>query len=97
MAILDLNKLNQKKEVFEVRFGKKTFKIPLAQDISVKQYTALTEAKASGDFEKIKLFLSQYIENETLEEMPLSSIGIIFDGWARASNGEKGDLTPGES
>lgn len=98
MPVLNLNDYTKpKKEGLEVRLGDKTYKIPLAQDLPVKDFKALKNAISKNDEVEMFDFLAQYLGKETVESLSIGAMTAIFKAWGDASNGAEGDLTPGES
>lgn len=98
MPVLDLNDYTKtEKKALEVRLGEKTYKIPLAQDLPVKDFKALRKAIGSNDEVVMIDFLAQFLGQETVDSLPMSAMTAIFKAWGDASNGKEGDLTPGES
>lgn len=98
MPKLNLDELSKnQKEVFEIRLGGKEYRLPLAKDLTFKQYESLAEAQEKADVKSMISFLSQFMGKEVAENLPLDFIKAIFEGWGRASNGETGDLSSGES
>ena len=97
MPKLNLNNLTDKKETLEVRLGDKTYNIPLAGNMSVKDFKELSKALKTEDEEMMVDFLSRYMGKEVVDSLPLSALAAVFKAWGEASNGAEGDLTTGES
>lgn len=87
----------EKKETLEVRLGDKTYNIPLAGNMSVKDFKELRKAMKTEDEEMMVDFLSRYMGREVVDSLPLSALTAVFKAWGEASNGAEGDLTTGES
>ena len=91
------NFTNEKREMLEVRLGDKTYKIPLAGNMSVKDFKELRKAMKTEDEGMIIDFLSRYMGKDVVDSLPMSALTAIFKAWGEASNGAEGDLTTGES
>lgn len=98
MPKLNLNDFtNEKKETLEVRLGEKTYNIPLAGNMSVKDFKDLRKAMKTEDEGVMIDFLSRYMGKEVVDSLPMSALTAVFKAWGEASNGAEGDLTTGES
>ena len=97
MPKLNLNEYSNKKETLEVRLGDKTYNIPLAGDMSVKDFKELRKALKTEDEGVMIDFLSRYMGKDVVDSLPMSALTAIFKAWGEASNGAEGDLTTGES
>ena len=97
MPKLNLNEYSNKKETLEVRLGDKTYNIPLAGDMSVRDFKELRKALKTEDEGVMIDFLSRYMGKDVVDSLPMSALTAIFKAWGEASNGAEGDLTTGES
>ena len=99
MPVLNLDDyFKEKKETFEVRYYGKKYVFPLAQDLELSDFDTLINLQASPSSVKdMKDFLAKYMGEEVVNTLTVGAMTVIFNGWAAASNGKKGDLTTGES
>lgn len=97
MPKLNLNNYTDKKETLEVRLNDKNYQIPLAGNMSVKDFKELRKALKEEDEGIMIDFLSRYMGKEVVENLPMSALTAVFKAWGDASNGAEGDLTTGES
>lgn len=85
-----------KKESFEVRMGDKTYALPLGEDLSIEDYSLLSEVQKTNDPKLMFKFLENYM-GDVVRTLPIGAVKTIIQGWVSASNGATGDLTSGES
>lgn len=98
MPELNLNSYTKpKKEGLEINLNDKKYYIPLAADMSVKDFKGLRKALKNEDEEEMINFLGDYMGRDVVESLPMSALTAIFKAWGEASNGATGDLTTGES
>ena len=91
------NYTKEKKETLEVRLNDKTYQIPLAGNMSVKDFKELRKALKTEDEGMMIDFLARYMGSEVVESLPMSALTAVIKAWGEASNGAEGDLTTGES
>lgn len=87
--IIDLNEVKQI-DSLEVKYGEKSYMIPLGNHIPVKRIKAL---KTDDDIMK---FLAQYMPKEVVDSLTVAQFSAIVRAWTAETKKVSG-VTPGES
>ena len=89
----------QNKAYLNIEIDDKTYQIPLARSLKVKDVRKLMKVGSldeSSQFELMCEIFGQYIGNEIIDEMTESDLEQLFTLWTKA-NKEVGELSMGES
>ena len=81
--------LNTDKEVLVVRIFEKEYQIPLASSLKVKEVKAIMALTKLEDDEKLNGFIDffkNYIPEDVIEELPMSSLTQLMNAWSGSSN-----------
>lgn len=76
--------LDQNIEVLVVSIGDKKYKVPLAKSLPYKKAKALMKLAKTDEEEAIDTFIeffAQYIPQEVLDELPMSSLTALAKAW----------------
>jgi len=97
---LNLNDHKKKQtveDVLEVKYGNETYRIPLGNTLTLKEYKSLKKAYKDDDEDAIVDFLSKYMGNDVAESLHIDELCAIFEAWSKATSEASRGLTPGES
>lgn len=89
----------QNKAYLNVEIEGKTYQIPLARSLKVKEVRKLMKASKLDEVEQFDLmydFMSAYIGAEVIDEMTEGDLEKLFMLWTKA-NSETGEVSLGES
>lgn len=93
-------KLNkQDKAYLTVEIDGKTYKIPLARSLKVKEVRKLMRADKLSEADQFDLmydFMASYLGAEIVDDMTEGDLEQLFTLWTRANN-EVGEVSLGES
>ena len=81
--------LNTDKEVLVVKIFEKEYQIPLASSLKVKEVKAIMALTKLEDDEKLNGFIDffkNYIPEDVIEELPMSSLTQLMNAWSGSSN-----------
>ena len=81
--------LNTDKEVLVVKIFDKEYSIPLASSLKVKEVKAIMALTKLEDDEKLNGFIDffkNYIPEDIIEELPMSSLTQLMNAWSGSSN-----------
>ena len=81
--------LNTDKEVLVVKIFDKEYQIPLASSLKVKEVKAIIALTKLEDDEKLNGFIDffkNYIPEDVIEELPMSSLTQLMNAWSGSSN-----------
>lgn len=81
--------LNTDKEVLVVKIFDKEYQIPLASSLKVKEVKAIMALTKLEDDEKLNGFIDffkNYIPEDVIEELPMSSLTQLMNAWSGSSN-----------
>lgn len=81
--------LNTDKEVLVVKIFDKEYSIPLASSLKVKEVKAIMALTKLEDDEKLNGFIDffkNYIPEDVIEELPMSSLTQLMNAWSGSSN-----------
>lgn len=81
--------LNTDKEVLVVKIFGKEYQIPLASSLKVKEVKAIMALTKLEDDEKLNGFIDffkNYIPEDVIEELPMSSLTQLMNAWSGSSN-----------
>ena len=81
--------LNTDKEVLVVKIFGKEYSIPLASSLKVKEVKAIMALTKLEDDEKLNGFIDffkNYIPEDVIEELPMSSLTQLMNAWSGSSN-----------
>ena len=81
--------LNTDKEVLVVKVFDKEYQIPLASSLKVKEVKGLMALMKLEDDEKLNGFIDffkNYIPEDVIEELPMSSLTQLMNAWSGSSN-----------
>lgn len=85
--------LNNKLEVLKVTIEDKTYSIPLATSLPYKQVKKLIKlAKNENEEEQLDSFIEffkQYIDEEVIDNLPMTSLTALAKAWTGASGEEE--------
>lgn len=81
--------LNTDKEVLVVKIFGNEYQIPLASSLKVKEVKAIIALTKLEDDEKLNGFIDffkNYIPEDVIEELPMSSLTQLMNAWSGSSN-----------
>ena len=81
--------LNTDKEVLVVKIFDNEYQIPLASSLKVKEVKAIMALTKLEDDEKLNGFIDffkNYIPEDVIEELPMSSLTQLMNAWSGSSN-----------
>ena len=81
--------LNTDKEELVVKIFDKEYQIPLASSLKVKEVKAIMALTKLEDDEKLNGFIDffkNYIPEDVIEELPMSSLTQLMNAWSGSSN-----------
>lgn len=81
---------NNEVKVLKVNIGKKSYNVPLAKSLSVKEARAMS--KSDDGFE----FFTNYIPLDVLESLTVEDVAELAKAWKAASFPAEDETTPGE-
>lgn len=89
----------QDRAFLSVEIDGKTYQIPLARSLKVKEVRKLMKAdklSESDQFDLMYDFMSSYVGSEVIDEMTEGDLEQLFTLWTKA-NSEVGEVSLGES